>query len=171
MEDKVRQFLNGHSADAIIKEENFRGEQQFTVRAEAVYGLCEALFQDNQLDVRLLADITCVDWMGHDEAEAGRFELVYNLYSLSHKYRFFLKVRLPENEPTIKSLVPLRPAADWLEREVWDLFGITFEGHPNLTKILTADELEGHPLRKDFPLTYEEPVFSWNKDNPPEVIK
>ena len=59
MEDKVRQFLNGHSADAIIKEENFRGEQQFTVKAEAVYGLCEALFQDNQLDVRLLADITC----------------------------------------------------------------------------------------------------------------
>jgi len=171
MEDKVRQFLNGRTDDAIIKEENFRGDQQFTVKPEAVYGLCEALFQDNQLDVRLLADITCIDWLGHDEAETGRFELVYNLYSLSHKYRFFLKVRLPETEPTIKSLVTLRPAADWLEREIWDLFGITFEGHPNLTKILTADELEGHPLRKDFPLTYEEPAFSWNKDNPPEVIK
>jgi NADH-quinone oxidoreductase subunit C len=58
-----------------------------------------------------------------------------------------------------------------MEREVWDLFGVNFEGHPEMTKILTPDELEGHPLRKDYPLTWEQPVFSWNKNDPPEVIK
>jgi NADH:ubiquinone oxidoreductase subunit C len=58
-----------------------------------------------------------------------------------------------------------------MEREVWDMMGINFNGHPDLTKILTPDELEGHPLRKDFPLTYEVPQFTWNKDQPPEVIK
>ena len=58
-----------------------------------------------------------------------------------------------------------------MEREVWDMMGIVFVGHPDLTKILTADDLEGHPLRRDFPLTYEVPQFTWNKDDPPEVIK
>jgi NADH-quinone oxidoreductase subunit C len=99
------------------------------------------------------------------------FEVIYNLYSLSHRYRFFLKVRLPGDNPTIASLTHLWQGANWLEREVYDLMGIYFEGHPDLSKILTPDELEGHPLRKDYPLTYEMPQFSWNKDQPPEVIK
>jgi NADH-quinone oxidoreductase subunit C len=71
----------------------------------------------------------------------------------------------------VTSITPIWAGADWLEREVFDMMGIIFNGHPNLTKILTADELDGHPLRKDFPLTYEEPHFSYNKDDPPEVTK
>ena len=75
-----------------------------------------------------------------------------------------------EDDPVIDSLTSLWVTADWLEREVYDLMGIEFTGHPDMRKILTPDDLEGHPLRKDFPLTYEVPQFSFNKDEPPEVI-
>jgi NADH-quinone oxidoreductase subunit C len=125
----------------------------------------------HELDVRFLADITSVDWLGHEREKDGRFEVAYNLYSIKNTHRFFLKVHLPADNPEIASLTHLWEGANWLEREVWDLMGITFTGHPDLTKILTPDDLEGHPLRRDFPLTWEQPRFSWNKDNPPEVIK
>ncbi len=171
MIDKIRHFLKDNFSEALIREEEFRGDYSFYIRPEALYGVCEALQNSDDLDVKLLADVTAVDWLDHEKAEEGRFEIVYNLYSLSHQFRFFLKVHLPEESPTIRSLVDLWAGADWLEREVWDLFGIVFDGHPDMTKIVTPDELEGHPLRKDYPLTWEEPRFSWNKDKPPEVIK
>jgi len=171
MEEKIRSFMNANFADVIIREDNFRNQQSFYIEPDALMDICEALLNDHELDVQFLADITSLDWYGHEEEKNGRFEVVYNLYSLSHKYRFFLKVRLPGENPSVQSLTPLWNGADWLEREVWDMMGISFEGHPNLTKILTPDELEGHPLRKDFPLTWEQPQFSWNKDEPPEVIK
>ena len=171
MEEKIRQFINSKFSDSIIREDDFRGEQSFYVKPESIFPICEAFLENDGLDVKFLKDITAVDWLDHIQAENGRFEVIYNLYSLTQKYRFFLKVFLPEENPTIISLTGLWNGANWLEREVYDLFGITFEGHPDLTKILTPDELEGHPLRKDFPLTYENPQFSWNIDNPPEVIK
>ena len=80
-------------------------------------------------------------------------------------------MRLSAEKPEIQSLTPIWNGANWLEREVWDMMGISFIGHPDMTKILTPDDLEGHPLRRDFPLTWEVPQFSWNKDAPPEVIK
>jgi len=171
MENKVRQFLASRFADAILREDNFRGQQAFHIRPELLLAICEALLGDPDLEVRYLSDITSVDWLGHEKEMGGRFEVVYNLYSLKHRYRFFLKVFLPADNPTIASLTPLWNGANWMEREVWDMMGITFAGHPDLTKILTPDDLEGHPLRRDFPLTYEVPHFSWNKDQPPEVIR
>lgn len=171
MEEKIRSFLKGSFGDAILRDENFRGDQSFYITPDALVPICEALLQDGELDVKYLADITSLDWLGHEQEKEGRFEVIYNLYSLSHRYRFFLKVRLPGDNPTIASLTHLWQGANWLEREVFDLMGIRFEGHPDLTKILTPDDLEGHPLRKDFPLTYEVPQFHWNKDQPPEVIK
>lgn len=171
MEDQVRKFLQSRFAEAIIKEENFRNDQSFFIKPEALFEICQALLDDTELGMNYLADITSVDWLGHEEEMGGRFEVVYNLYSLQHKYRFFLKAMLPAENPAIDSLTPLWNGANWTEREVWDMMGITFTGHPNLTKILTPDDLEGHPLRRDFPLTYEVPRFTWNKDDPPEVIK
>ncbi len=127
-------------------------------RPRSILDLCQALHDHDDLKFNLLADITVVDWLGDEyETQYGRFEVVYNLYSLQHNYRFFIKVFLPADKPEIASLTPIWNGANWLEREVWDLFGVTFVGHPDLTKILTPDELEGHPLRKDFPLTYEQP--------------
>lgn len=163
--------MQGRFAEAIIKEDDFREEQTFYVKPESVFEICQALSEESQLDVRFLADITCVDWLGLPEEDEGRFEVIYNLYSLKNKHRFFLKTRVPAEKPEIQSLTAIWRGADWMEREAFDLFGVIFTGHPDLTKILTPDDLEGHPLRKDFPLTYETPQFTWNKDDPPRVIK
>jgi NADH-quinone oxidoreductase subunit C len=171
MEEKVRQFLKTKFPEAILEEDNFRDQQTFFIRPNALVPICEALLDNSELGVNLLADICSVDWLGHPREKRGRFEVIYNLYSISRAYRFFLRVHLPSNHPQIESLVALWPGANWLEREVWDLMGIEFVGHPDLTKIVTPDELEGHPLRRDFPLTWEQPQFSWNKNDPPEVIK
>lgn len=169
--DDIRRFLKSRFEEAILNEADFRDEQVFYIKPGAVFDICQALLDDSELDVKFLADITSVDWLGHEDEFGGRYEVLYNLYSLKHRYRFFLRAMLPADSPRIASLTPLWNGANWLEREVWDLMGIEFEGHPELTKILTADDLEGHPLRRDFPLTYEVPHFSWNKDDPPEVIK
>lgn len=171
MEDKIREFLNSQFSDAVIKEDQFRDQQSFYIKPQYLVDICRAMHDDTQLKVIYLSDITSLDWLNHEQEKDGRYEVVYNLYSIAHQYRFFLKVRLTEDDPTVQSLTGIWAGADWLEREVFDLMGITFKDHPNLTKILTPDELEGHPLRKDFPLTYEQPAFSWNKDDPPEVIK
>lgn len=171
-EDDVRAFMYDRFSAVILKEDTFRDQLSFYIRPESLLDICRALLEDDTLDARFVKDITSVDWYGHpDEEKLGRFEVVYNLYSLKHKGRFFLKVRLPETNPVVDSLTPLFNAANWLEREAWDLMGIEFTGHPDLTKILTPDDLEGHPLRRDYPLTWEQPRFSWNQNDPPEVIK
>jgi len=170
MEEKLKEFFDKNFSGAVLRVDEFRDQLSFYIRPEFLLDVCRALFDDSELEVRLLADICSLDWLGDSDEEEGRFEVIYNLYSLKHKFRFFIKVKLPTDNPEIDSLTSLWATADWLEREVYDLMGIKFAGHPNLVKILTPDDLEGHPLRKDFPLTYEIPQFSFNKDDPPEVI-
>ncbi|MEW5924816.1 MAG: NADH-quinone oxidoreductase subunit C [Candidatus Zixiibacteriota bacterium] len=170
MKEKLREFIESNFKEAVIREDNFRDQQSFYIKREYLYEICEALLNNSDLDFRFLSEITSLDWLGHEEEKAGRFEVIYILFSLKHKYRFLIKVRLPGDNPVIDSLTPLWQTANWLEREVYDLMGIEFTGHPNLTKILTPDDLEGFPLRKDYPLTYEVPQFSYNKEEPPEVI-
>jgi len=170
MEEKLREFFESNFKDALVREDNFRGQQSFYIKREHLVDVCQALQTDTDLEFKFLSDITSLDWLGDLYEKEGRFEVIYNLFSLKHKYRFFVKVRLPEDDPVIDSLTSLWMTANWLEREVNDLMGIEFTGHPDPRKILTPDDLEGHPLRKDFPLTYEVPQFSFNKDEPPEVI-
>lgn len=95
----------------------------------------------------MLADITAVDWM---RQRSDRFEVVANLVALSPPTRLRLSTTLGKDDPTIASLTPLWPGASFAEREVFDMFGISFDGHPDLTRILMPDDWEGHPLRKDF---------------------
>ncbi len=92
-------------------------------------------------------DVTAVDWM---RQRPERFEVVANILSMQHKLRLRMITSLGRIDPTVASLVPVWPGANFAEREVYDMFGITFEGHPDLTRILMPDEWEGHPLRKDF---------------------
>ncbi|MGB7296210.1 MAG: NADH-quinone oxidoreductase subunit C [Candidatus Aminicenantales bacterium] len=111
--------------------------------------------KDKPEDYAMLLDLTCVDYRD----EKPRFEMVYHLYSLTHKARLRIKTRLEENDLRIASLTPLWKNANWLEREVFDLFGVHFEGHPDLRRIFMYDGFEGYPLRKDYPLRRSQPLI------------
>jgi NADH-quinone oxidoreductase subunit C len=170
MKEKIKEFINVNFAGAIVREDDFRNQFSLYIHKEFLFDICRTLKNDPDLQFLFLSDICSLDWLGDSKESSGRFEIIYNLFSLKNNYRLMLKVFLPADKPDIDSLTSLWHTADWLEREVYDLMGINFTGHPNLCKIVTADELEGFPLRKDFPLTYEVPQFSYNKDEPPEVI-
>jgi NADH-quinone oxidoreductase subunit C len=108
----------------------------------------------------VLMDLTAADYLRYPGREDGpRFEVVYHLYSLPHNHRVRLKIRVDEDDPVVPSAVPLWPIADWLEREVWDMFGVRFEGHPDLRRLLMYEEFVGHPLRKDYPINRRQPLI------------
>lgn len=171
IKDTIRQIIESRHGLDFIREDNFRGDFSIYLRSTSLFSVVQMLVNSPEVALRYLKDITVVDWLGHSRESEGRYEIIYNFYLLPHKFRFFIKCHVPADSPEIASLTPLFNGANWMEREAWDLFGITFTGHPDLTKILTPDELDGHPLRRDFPLVYEVPHFTWNKDLPPEVIK
>jgi NADH-quinone oxidoreductase subunit C len=112
------------------------------------------LKKDSELDFDFLSDITAVDYWGKKEP---RFELVYQILSRAHGRRLRIRVPVPENDPAVESLTPLWRGANFLEREVWDLFGIRFVDHPDLRRILLYDEFQGYPLRKDYPVNLCQP--------------
>ena len=101
-----------------------------------------------QAGYNFLVDVTCVDWFPAEP----RFEVTYHILSLSLKERVRLCVLIDTLEPEIASITPVWPSANFYEREIWDLFGVRFGGHPNLRRIMMPDEWEGHPLRKDYPV-------------------
>lgn len=113
------------------------------------------LKEDAQLDYDFLSDITAVDYWRKKEP---RFEVVYQVVSRSRCQRLRVRVPVPENDPSVESLTPLWRGANFLEREIWDLFGIRFIDHPDLRRILLYDEFEGFPLRKDYPVNQVQPL-------------
>jgi NADH-quinone oxidoreductase subunit C len=113
-----------------------------------VPAVARALRDGPELRYSLLAELTAVDYHPREP----RFELVYLLISLEHRHRLRLKVRLPGSDARVQTVTGVWPAANWLEREVWDLFGIVFDGHGDLRRLLMPEDWEGHPLRKDFPV-------------------
>jgi len=114
-----------------------------------------AFLRDGPGKFSMLLDLTCVDYAG----EEPRFEMVYHLFSLLRNQRLRVKTRLSESDLRISSLTSLWKNADWLEREVYDLFGVHFEGHPDLRRLFMYDGFEGHPLRKDYPLRRRQPLI------------
>jgi NADH-quinone oxidoreductase subunit C len=109
---------------------------------------CALLRDDPASAFNYLSDVTCVDWFPREP----RFEVVYHLLSISKKERVRLKVRLDSASPAVESVTPVWPGANYFEREVFDLFGIRFTGHPYLVRLLMPEDWEGHPLRKDYPV-------------------
>ncbi|MDF1535992.1 MAG: NADH-quinone oxidoreductase subunit C [bacterium] len=124
------------------------GEVWAVVPPDRAIELLTFLRDDPELRFDFLSDVTAVHW---PEREGFEFDLVYQLYSIGHRMRFRVKVSLPEGG-SAATVCKVWRAADWLEREVYDMFGIRFEGHPDQRRILNPDGFEGHPLRKEFPV-------------------
>jgi NADH-quinone oxidoreductase subunit C len=134
--------------DAVEQVKYDREEMTIWVERGSLRDVCAVLRDDTTTKYNFLSDITCVDWYPSEP----RFEVVYSLLSMPRKDRIRLKVKLNGDDPNLSSLTSLWPSADFFEREVFDLFGVRFQGHPNLRRILMPEEWEGHPLRKDYPV-------------------
>ena len=132
--------------EAIEETITHLGEDTITLKKEYILPICNHLKTQGY---NFLSDLTGVD-LGVDKNP--RFQVIYHLYSISTHKRLRLKVNLPPDNPTVESVTPVWKTADWFEREAYDMFGITFTNHPNLTRILLPDNFEGCPLRKDYPL-------------------
>ncbi len=141
--EKLREF----DAQSVAEVLEFRGEITVVVPREKLLRACEYLSTDPTLRFSLLSDITAADKFPLEP----RFEVNYHLVSIDRRDRIRLKVRIRGNDATLPSVTPVWPTANWHERESFDLFGIRFEGHPDLKRILMPDDWEGHPLRKDYP--------------------
>jgi len=140
--------LRERNPQAVSETILFRGELTVVVPREHLRRTAEFLRSDPQLAFTFLSDLTGVDRFPSEP----RFELNYHLLSFHLRERLRLKVRVPEKDPLVESVTPLWPGANWHEREVFDLFGVRFEGHPHLRRILMPEDWEGHPLRKDYPV-------------------
>ena len=137
--------------DAITGAFTFVGQLSVHVRGESIVEICRSLRDDAETPFDYLSDLTCVHWPERDGEE---FEVVYNLYSVPKNERVRLKAGA--GEAGVGSVTSVWPAANWMEREAYDLFGVTFEGHPDLRRILLPADWDGHPLRKDYPLEFME---------------
>ena len=142
--DLIKSLLNFCEYEII----NERDEISLFIKKEDLISTLMFLRDNPSLNMESLIDITAIDYPGSEK----RFLLVYNLLSVSKNFRIKVKTKTNEDNP-VASVYEVYPCANWYEREVWDLFGIRFSGHPDLRRILTDYDFEGHPLRKDFPLT------------------
>ena len=126
----------------------YRGQTRVVVPADVSF---DALAWLKESGFDLLVDVTCVDYLEYQDAK-HRYGLVYLLASTATNQRLTVRVFADDPDPTVRSVVPLWAGANWLEREVWDLFGIRFTGHPDLRRLVMPEEFAAHPLRKDYPL-------------------
>ena len=148
MKDLLLRKLNEHFKDSIDLVNEYRGELTIVVKKNDIVRFCQFLRDDAELQFDSLRDLCGADYYRPDD----RFEVVYNLYSLKNNFRLRLKVRVDEADVHVPSVTGVWKGANWLEREAYDMYGIMFDGHPDLRRIYMPEEFEYYPLRKDFPL-------------------
>lgn len=141
---------------ALIETHSQHGDDTAVFKKGVIASVAEFLKTQPELDYNFLMDISAVDYLDR----RPRFEVVYHFYSLSKNNRVRIKAQVPENDLVVPSLASLFSIANWMEREVYDLYGIIFSGHPDLRRILLYEGFEGHPLRKDFPADRRQTVDS-----------
>ncbi|NPA90997.1 MAG: NADH-quinone oxidoreductase subunit D [Chloroflexi bacterium] len=164
-ERAVVETLRQRFPDAVLATEEFRGDQVVTVRADRLLDVARFLRDDPELRFNYLVDVTSYDRL--HLGETPRFATVYQLHSMPYNRRLRLLVPVPnDTNPVVPSVVELWPGANWMEREIYDLMGIRFQGHPDLRRILLPHNWDGHPLRKDYPLGSEPVPFSVNWSEP-----
>ena len=188
MQALAERFPNGVSSSHA-----YRGDATVVVSREALLDLARTLKDDAAFQMNFLMDLTAVDFSAFGKkpspaffASSGvavrppaelpdehpwpgppgsaRFAVVYHFFSLPLKHRLRVEVPLEETDAEVDSVTSLWAGADWLEREVWDMFGIRFRGHPNLKRILMYEQFVGHPLRKDYPVNRRQPLIETNGD-------
>jgi NADH-quinone oxidoreductase subunit C len=146
----------------VVKSRLFRDEKTIWVKRDRIVDICFLLRNSDETRFNFVSDLTCVDLLKMQAPSDERFEVVYNLYSLATFKRLRLKAIVPESDPSIDTVEIVWPAANWLEREIYDLFGLTFNNHSDLRRIQMPDDWIGHPLRKDYPIGGEQVEFSFN---------
>jgi NADH-quinone oxidoreductase subunit C len=157
---EILERLAARFGHAVLEKVEHRGDHAAVVSRDGLHELLAFCQRDGELAFDVLMDLTAVDYSRFPGREDGpRFEVVYHLYSLNHNHRIRLRVPVEEDDAVVPSAVPLWPIANWLEREVWDMFGIRFDGHPDLRRLLMYEEFEGHPLRKDYPVNRRQPLI------------
>lgn len=188
MKPSLTQLVAGRFPAGVISDHTYRGEETIVLRKEFLWEVAQFLKQDAATHFDFLMDLTAVDYLTFGQRprpaffsssgvdakpslplpdeepwpgppDSARFAVVYHLYSLQHKHRLRLLVPVEEADAQVDSLTTLWAGANWLEREVWDMFGIQFPGHPDLRRILMYEEFTGHPLRKDYPVNKRQPLI------------
>ncbi len=142
--------------NAVTEVSDLKGQPLVVASRGSIRSLCASLKSEMKFD--MLMDLFAVDFL-HWEEKASRFEVVYHLYSTATHERLFVKVQVPEKDASVDSVTSVWPAANWDEREAWDMFGVSFKGHPNLKRILMYDEFKGHALRKDYAYNKRQPLI------------
>jgi NADH-quinone oxidoreductase subunit C len=151
MDDKleaITQAITGDLADAVVTHAVVRNELTVTVKPDEIVRVVRFLRDDPRCEFRSIIDVTAVDWPQRE----NRFDVVYHFLSPTKNARVRVKVEVGETT-AVPSIIEVFPGANWFERETYDLYGIVFTGHPDMRRLLTDYGFEGHPLRKDFPLT------------------
>ena len=148
MNNKILDRLKTKFTDIISDASEFRGELTVVLPKERIVEVCRFLKEDDELRFNLLADLCGIDMY----TPTRRFGIIYNLYSFTNKFRVRLKTFTEADHPKVPTVTGIWGTANWHERETFDMFGIIFEGHPDLRRMYMPDEFEYHPLRKDFPL-------------------
>ena len=186
--DSLIESVKNHFPDAVLSSHTYRGDATLVLRPNFLIEVARFLKEDPAFQMNFLVDVTAVDYstFGKRPAPAffassgvavgpspqipdenpwpgppdqSRFTVVYHFFSTTHKHRLRLVVPADEADAEVDSLTSLWPGANWLEREVWDMFGIKFRGHPDLKRILMYEGFEGHPLRKDYPVKKRQPLI------------
>ena len=153
--------LKERLGEAVLEASEFLGQLSIAIAPERVVEACRVLRDDEETPFNYLSDLTCVHYPDNRSAP---FQVVYNLYSISKNER--VRLNVDTNGEGVESVTSVWPSADWMEREVYDLFGVVFHNHPDLRRILLPPDWEGHPLRKDYPLEFIE--NAWTERHLPE---
>jgi NADH-quinone oxidoreductase subunit C len=156
MDEKLKPIVDRLVKDLDAAVSEFRGDITLAVAADKIVTGCQSI---HEAGFEMLATLTAVDYWPQEDP---RFHVVYQFRSVSKNLVLALRVPVPGINPSLPTVSHIYRNANWRERELWDMFGIKFEGHPDLRRILMPADWEGHPLRKDYPLGYEEPQFTFN---------
>lgn len=153
--------------DALADVKEFRGETTLIINRDKIVAAAQYMRDTPGLVYNFLSDISAVDYYP-ETSRPERFGVSYHIYSMLYNRRLRLKVFVPEDDTNVATVTGVWPAANWLEREIFDMMGITFTGHPDMRRLLMPADWDGHPHRRDYPLGYETIQFSFNIE---EILK